>query len=212
VSHRYARTVGASIAAGRSAYGALSLARTKDDELDAWTVDFGLDGGVDVPLGPSRRDFFCPLAGASVSLGPNGFLLRDENYRYVEGALGVGLASVLLRGRPVSLVVAGGVRAVHLTATMSPGSSLRADNVSGWSRSDVYGLVTLAAGIVLLERVTIRPVLSVPFGFPKPEPGSPIGFVVPFGREDGELSLGIGVGVSFGQPRRASAIGRTAVP
>lgn len=211
-SHRYARTVGGSVAGGRSAYAALSLARTKDDELDAWTIDLGVEGGADVPLGPARRDFLCPLAGLSASFGPNGYLLRDENYRYLEGALGIGLASVLIRGRPVSLVVAGGVRAVHLTVTMSPGPSERSAGVSGWSGNDLYGLFTLAAGIVVLERVTVRPVLSIPFGFPPPDPGSRDAYAVPFGREDGEISLGIALGIGLGPGRRPRATGRTAAP
>ena len=45
--------------------------------------------------------------------------------------------------------------------------------------------------------VTIRPGVTIPFGFIPPE--RPEDYAVPFGRENGELSFGIEVGVNFGR-------------
>ena len=200
VTHRYATALGFSVAAGKDVFATLAAGRTRDGELDATTLDIGLEGGADIPLGSARRDYFCPLAALSLALGPNEFLLADENRRSIEAALGLGLAWIPVKARRLAVILAGGFRVARITVTHIPGAASRAYTESR-SRSDVYWLFSLGAGFVLGDVLTIRPGVTVPFGLA--ERALSDLDVTPFGREEQELSLGLAVGVSFGRRARA---------
>jgi hypothetical protein len=198
-SYTYATALGASLTAGRKVFGTLGAGVTHDGELHASTYDLSLEGGADIAIGAGRRVFLCPVAALSVSLGPYDFLLRPEDYRYASGTLGLGLAAVAVRGRRLTVLPAGGLRAVRLTATRTFTSP---EETIGWTESDTYLLFTLGVGLVFNEVLTIRPGVTVPFGFVAL--GAPYPLAVPFAREEGEISLGISVGVNFGRRTRPS--------
>lgn len=129
----------------------------------------------------------CPLGALSVSLGPNDPLLSAVSRR-TEVSLGLGVAAVTIRSHRLSVNLAGSLRVNRLTA--------KAGNRSA---SDTYWLTTAGVGFVINGSLTIRPNMSVPFGFVPP--GAATYFAVPFGREDGEVSLGISVGINLGRRR-----------
>jgi len=197
-SYTYATALGVSLTAGRKVFGTLGAGVTHDGELHASTYDLSLEGGADIAFGPERRVFLCPVAALSVSLGPHDFLLQPEDYRYVSGTLGLGLAAVAVRGHRLTVLPAGGLRAVRLRATRTYTSP---EETIGWTESDTYLLFTLGVGLVFNEVLTIRPGVTVPFDFVPP--GAPYPFAVPFGREEREVSLGISVGINFGRRTRS---------
>lgn len=198
-SFSYATRLAVSATAGRTLFGTVGVGRTRDRELDASAVDIGLEVGADIP-DRARQLYLCPVAAVSVSLGPNDFLLEQDDYRYVDRAVGLGAAAVAVQSRRIGVVVIGGVRAARLTATFVPSAEKRASGSLGQSLSDNYWLMNVGVGFVLKDVVAIRQSVSVPFGLAPPE--APNALAVPFGREEREFSLGIAVGIVFGGRNR----------
>lgn len=202
-SHTYATSLLMSFTAGKRLHGTLGVGRTRDGELEASSYPIDLEAGWDVPLGRERAVFLCPIAAVSLSVGPNGALFNTAiNYLYYEVQVGLGIAGVAGRSERLTVTPAGGVRVSRLRVERRPNAQGRDANVPGGSGSDTYYLITLAVGLVLDEFLTIQPNLTVPLGFVPV--GQPKSWVVPFGREEGELSLGISVGISFGKRSRSS--------
>jgi len=198
VSYSYATSLGASFVGGRQLFGILGAARTRDAELDASTLELSLDGGADIAFGPARRVFLCPSLGVSVGLGPYDLLLRDDDYQTVAGALGLGVAAVVVRSPGLAVVVTGSLYVVRLTATRTATGF----ETIRWSSKDNYGLLSISAGFSCNNLLTIRPGVTIPFGLLPP--GNPDDFAVPFGREERELSVGVSVAVGIGRRRRAA--------
>jgi hypothetical protein len=196
-SHRYADALGTSITAGHRVFGTLGVARAYDEEVDASAYDVGLEVGADVS-DRRRRVFLCPVVALSVSFGPQNFLLNpNHDFRRIGGALGLGVAGVAWRGRHLAVHPTVEGRAVHLRARESYSSGYHSDRAT-------YFLVSGGVGLVINDVLTIRPGISVPFGFP---PAHPDRFAVPFGREEQELSFELAVGINFGR-RTPRAAGR----
>jgi hypothetical protein len=197
-SYTYATALGVSLTAGKKVFGTLGAGVTRDGELHATTYDFGLEGGTDIAIGAERRLFLCPVAALSVSLGPYDFLLRPEDHRSVSGAVGLGLAGVAVRTHRLTVLPAGGLRAVRLRATRTYTSP---EETIGWTESDTYVLFSLGVGLVVNEALTIRPGVTLPFRLAGR--GNEYAAAVPFGREEREVSLGISVGINFGRRTRS---------
>jgi hypothetical protein len=184
-SHTYASAVDASVTAGQNAYMTVNAARTHDAEIHATAWDIGISGGYDGALDPRRAGFVCPRAALSLSLGPRDYMLSEIGFRRAEASVGLGLAMVAHVG-PVTFVPVAGASVHRLRATPVTDA-----DVSGWldPASDTYVVVSLAVGVRMGGRVTLRPGLTVPLGLV--EAGSHQDYVAPFGREEAELSLGI---------------------
>jgi len=197
-SFSYATRLAVSATGGRAVFGTAAIGRTHDAELDASTLDIGLEAGAE--LGDSAgRVFLCPLAALSWSIGPEDFLLLGSDYKYFEGAVGLGAAAVPVRRGRVAVHMAGGLRLARLKAHYLPGAERRANGAQPYSERDNYWLLSLAVGLVVKEVLSIRPSVSVPLGVET----SWDAIAVPFGRENHELSLGIAVGFAFGRRSRA---------
>ncbi len=185
-SYTHATALGLSLAAGGEVFGVIGVGRTRDGSLDASATDLKFEAGVDVALNRTRRFFLCPLATYSRSIGPDDLLLSQENYRYSDRGLQLGLAAVAVRAHHLTIVATGALRASALTTSRT-----------GWpDANDIYWLWSFSVGLSINEVLTVRPTVSVPTGFVPP--GSPSDYAVPFGREDGEVSLGIAIGFTFG--------------
>lgn len=193
-SYSYATALAGSITAGSTLFGTLAAGRTHDHDLDATTFDVGVEAGADLPM-PAGFLFLCPAATATLSLGPYDFLLTGTTYRYVDRALRLGLAVLAFRSPRVQLAVTGSVSAARVSVIYWPSAEQRATGSEGWSASTNYWLWSAGVGLVVNDRFTVRPSLTVPVGFPAA--GTPTDWAVPFGREDSELSFGISFGISF---------------
>jgi hypothetical protein len=193
-SHRYADAVGASLTAGHRVFGTLGVARAYDEELDATAYDAGLEVGADVS-DRRHRVFLCPVAAVSVSIGPRDYLLNPGfNYRRIGGTLGLGLAGVAWGGNHIAIHPAVDGRVVHVRALESYPGGHHSDRAT-------YFLASGGIGLVINDVLTIRPGVSVPFGFP---PAQPDRFAVPFGREEYETSFNIAIGINFGRHEPSS--------
>ncbi len=185
-SYTHATTLGVSVAAGSGVFGVVGAGRTRDAALDASATDLKFEAGVEVALNRTHRVFLCPLATYSRSTGPDDFLLSQQNYRYTDRGLQIGLAAVAVRAHHLTIVATGALRASALTTSRT-----------GWPDvKDTYWLWSFGVGLSINEVLTVRPTVSIPTGFVPP--GSPSDYAVPFGREEGEVSLGIAIGFTFG--------------
>lgn len=194
-SYTYADAVGASLTTGRELFVTLGTARLYDEELDDTAYDIGLEVGVDVS-DARRRGFLCPVAALSVSIQPrDNVLFAGSGFRRISGALGVGLAGVVLRSRGVAIHPAASVRAIHLRARESYPGGHRDD-------SDTYFVLSGGVGLVILDVLTIRPGVSIPYDL---QPGTGASYAWPFGREEQELSFDISIGFNFGRRAPRSA-------
>ncbi len=196
-SYSYGTRLAASATLGRTVFGTVGAGRTRDRDLDASTIDIGLEAGADI-ADRERRLFLCPIAAVSVSLGPRDFLLTQTDYRYVNRAVGLGAGALAVKTARLAGFVSGGVRAARLTVRALPSAEKRATGSLGRSQSDNYWLLTFGVGFVLDERVAIRPDLSVPLGLSN----APSALAVPFGRQNGELGFGVAIGIVLGGTRR----------
>jgi hypothetical protein len=185
---------------GDDIYSELALGRTRDEVLDAETYDTRLTIGADVPVSAARRVFICPSITAAVSLGPYNFLLDEGDYRYVEGGMGLGLAALAVRIGHLLIAPYGAARIVRLTAMRIPSPAERRANVPFLIHTDVYWLLNAGVGLTVGDALTVRPEITVPLGLIPP--GAMSSYAVPFGREEGEISFDISVGISFGSRRR----------
>lgn len=202
--YAHATALAVSLTAGRKGYGTVAVGRTRDGELDAWTVDLGFETGADLPLDAARRLFVCPVAAVSTALGPHDFLLSGADYDTFGGALGLGVAAVVGRSRALVVLAFAGLRAVLEETSFTPSAYARRYGVvgSGWDR-DLYTQLHVGLGVAFRRALTIRPELRVPFGqavsHQRPPLGGPYAFAAPLGREGDEASLGISVGFTFGR-------------
>jgi hypothetical protein len=190
----YATQLGVSLTAGNEIFGTVGAAWAHDRDLHASTYDVGLEGGADVALDRARRAFLCPLAALGVSFGPHDFAVRPDSYRSVSGALGLGVAVVAIRSRPLTIVAAAGLRVVRLKVTRR---FIGSEPLST-SRSDTYQLLSLGVGFVVNDRLTLRPGVTVPFGLAEwPD-------AAPFGREPREIAWALSVAIDVGRGSRAA--------
>jgi hypothetical protein len=205
-SYSYATNVGASLSAGvSSAFATLAGGRTRDAELDASTLDLSLTSGIEVAAGRSKPTggpslFVCPVVAATVTFGPHDFLGSESDYRSNDLAIALRIGSSVGRVSQVAIIPAVEIRASRMTMKHLPSPDQIEAGVPGWTRSDTYQLISAAVGFAFKDMWTIRPSLSVPFGFVPPEEES--AFVVPFGREDREISFGISMSINFGKRTR----------
>lgn len=201
--YTYATALGASVTTGRQLFATVGIGRTHDVELYASTYDFSVQAGYDVPMGPEPFTF-CPLVALSASFGPYDFMLHEGRFTYHDAGLGLGLGGIVVQTAGLTVIPAVGARYSRLAVRRIPSARQLADGVTGWVKSDWYGLFSAGLGIVINGVVTVRPGVTVPLGLVPVRHESWDDWIVPFGREEGELSLNVSVGVSLGRRTRPS--------
>jgi hypothetical protein len=202
-SYTYATAVGASVTAGRNLFATVGVGSTRDAELHASTYDLRAQAGYDVPMG--REPFtFCPLVMLSYSLGPYDFMLHEGHFTYLDAGVGLGLAVIAVRSARLTVIPAVGARYSRLALRRVSSATVQVSQGSGWVKTDWYGLLNAGLGIVIDNMVTVRPGVSVPLGLVPIRHESYDDWVVPFGREESEISLNVSIGVSFGRRHGAS--------
>jgi hypothetical protein len=186
--YRYASHVTADVTTGyRGAYARAGLARLRDEELDATVYGFDVLAGGDVAPAPGLT--LCPVAGYTALFGPNNYVGRDDDRRTYDAWAGVGVA-VPVRAQRFSVTPFARVTYHHLTLKNIPSPSSQQNGAAILTSRATWLEMRGGAGFTL-GGVTIRPGISFPFGFPAPTAEN--GEAVPFGREDGEVSLDLAV-------------------
>jgi hypothetical protein len=197
-SYSFATARGGSVTVGRRIFGTIGAAHTYDAELDASTLDIGGSVGYERAVARDGGLRVCPVVYFAAVFGPNELLLHDRTYRRIDAGAGVRVGGVASRTPNVSLIPSAGLAVHRSKRTVTFYSPFRPPESS--VRSGNYVLLTVDAGVVLRELVTIRPGISIPFGFaPDHHNGA---LVYPFGRTDRELSFGIAAVLRVPMPGR----------
>ena len=145
------------------------------DGVDGTAKLIGVDGGLTILVGEKKNVTFCPIAGLSYTTSPDNDVLGESaDANYTEGTAGVAVGGKVKAGTNTSLIPFASVSAAYsrFTFTYSGDSE---------SSSDTFGILSGGVGILLNEKVVIRPTISIPLGL-----------------EGGDPSYGIGVAFSFG--------------
>jgi len=197
-SYAYATALGASFSTGGKLYATFSGGTSYDREQDARTYDLSLTGGADI-TDNSARIYFCPLALLSISLGPYDYLLSQTDYRYIDVAVGVGVA-VPIRSSRFSMIPGMGGRVARIRVSRIPSEAERQQGVPQWTQSDTYWHFSAGLGFVFKQTLTIKPEFTLVTGLVPP--GEPNTFAAPFGRDENDLSVGVTVAFNFGRRSR----------
>jgi len=130
-----------------------------------------LEFGVQIPVG---RAEVCPIAGGTFGAGPDD---ADAGLKLTSRSASAGLAL----GVPVD---AGSLRVVPNVAVKYEYLSVKVEEVDFEPTTDTFtsGIVDLGLGLILRDRVSLQPLLHIPFG----------------GDEDEEASFGLFASFSFG--------------
>ena len=172
-----ARVYGAQIAAGKAAgpVASGSIGMIELDELDASGTSFAGQLGYSLGIATSSPFELCPIIGL-------GYITADVS----EGGVSVDISS-----RQMSAGLSfGGVMSTTPTFAFVPSLALmyvhekvETEGFIEFEETEDYGLVTLAAGLVFNQRVTLRPNMAFPVGL-----------------DDSDPTFGIAIAYNFGTP------------
>ena len=166
---------GAQIAFGKAAgpFAAGTVGMVDFDDTDDSGTWLGLDLGYSFTMAPNSPLAICPAVGI-------GFLSADID----EGGF-----SAEISGRQVSVGVSiGGVASSTPTFAFVPAVGLfyanedaESEGAIEFDESEDYGIITVAAGMVFNQRITLRPNILFPIGLDESDPVFGIGIAFNFG-------------------------------
>lgn len=157
-------------------FGGLSLGAVDYDEIEGSTLLIGGGAGYQLPLGASSSFHVCPGIRASVGFGPRDVfgglydsagVQRDprpgddaSTFVFVAGlSLGASLGSTGVRLNPT----AGLAFAYSSFQLKDPGGT-------GAERSDTYGALDVALGLIIRSVFAVRPSITIPIGLQGADP------------------------------------------
>ncbi len=175
-----AKQYGAQIAVGKPAgpFAAGSVAMVDIDEIDESATVLGIDLGYSLNVAGKGSLGICPVVGFSHATA-------DVD----EGGFSIDLTSRTLRAG----FAIGGVSSSSPTFKFIPSAGLayvnekaKTEDAFEFEQSEDFGVITVAAGLVFNDRVTVRPNLAFPVGL-----------------DDSDPTFGVGISLNFGTPTAA---------
>ena len=163
-----ARAFGGSMAVGgRRPFAGLAVSRTTFDGIDGSSITLGGGFGYQVPLDPNNQAQLCPVASVAFAIGPNNVDLS--------GGAGTFIAD--LRETDLQFGVSAGVIAAHsdihrrrfiptASFTVVRGTATLKNDLNGTSSSEskTWELVSMGAGVVFNQSVTLLAGTTIPMG------------------------------------------------
>ena len=173
------RQYGGQLAVGRAGgpFATLSIGRFDIEDIDEFGKAYAGEIGYGVDLGPTESLELCPVLGSTyntIKVNIPGNSVTDITSRALSG--GFMLGSVASTSPTLSIVPAAGIFYVHERAKID--SNIFLDEEA----TEDYGVITLAAGFVFNQRVTVRPNIAIPVGLDDADPTFGVGFAFNFGR------------------------------
>jgi hypothetical protein len=177
------RSVGATLVYDlpAAAFGGVGIGTTSVEAFEKSSLDLGASLGYQLAVSPNTQ--LCPIASASLQLGPNDAFGSGVDRSTIGAAIGFA-AGASLEVRPLlSLVPAIGVGVGHRThrAESSAGAQL-------FRIAETYGFAQLQLGLVVNHNLSIRPSVELPLGL-----------------ESGDAAVGLTVGYHFGRANLTAA-------
>jgi hypothetical protein len=147
-----------------SVYGNVAVATTSYDVVDGSTLGLAGRAGYQVNVGGTRPVQVCPNASFGIGKGPNDDAAGiDRSSR--SATIGLHLGTELGAGPRIKVVPSAGFSYAH--------ASVKAEDSSGtelFEISDRYGLAQIAVGIILNQRISVRPSIEIPVGLDGGDP------------------------------------------
>ncbi len=176
-----ATAYGAELAFGRAegGFAGVNAALHTIDDLDESAFGIGGTLGLQRAVAAYAGAQLCPVLSAGYIFGPNFDVsgLEFESSTLL-GSAGLAFGVPFQLSPAAAIVPFGQARVAYGRSSVSAGGQSE-------SFSDTYGLLGLGAGVVLNQRITIRPTISIPVGL-----------------DDSDATFSIGAAVNFGAQRR----------
>jgi hypothetical protein len=155
VSNSFGGTIGYGIPS--SVYGSVGVATTSYDPVDGSTLGFAARAGYQLSLGRARPIQICPNASFGIGMGPNDDVAGiDQSGR--SATIGLNIGTEL--GDPrMSVIPTVGFSYAY--------STQKAENSAGaelFEISDRYWMAQVGVGIILNQRISVRPSVDIPVG------------------------------------------------
>jgi hypothetical protein len=169
--------VGLNLGNARGLYGGAQIANNSYDAIDESGLWIGFGGGYQTR--PARSGYqICPVVTLGFGMGPDDIGGSGADMSVRQLSAGAIIGKVAHRTRSLQIIPTGGLSIVDSKVTIdTPGGS--ADD------NETFFALDLGAGFLVNSVWTIRPMLSIPFG-----------------ADDRDESLVLGVSYSFGKPAR----------
>lgn len=133
----------------------------------------GISGGFQVPLSSGSAQV-CPIVGATFGFGPSDFDGSGTNFRSQTYNFGIAAGGELFRAERLAVVPSLSVGFVYTAATAT-------GLLTNSTETDTYGVAGAAIGLVLGDRLSVRPSVSIPIGLEGADPVFGIGFALNYG-------------------------------
>ena len=172
-ARQYAAQLSVGKPAGPFAAGTIGL--VEFDEIDETGTSFAGELGFSLGVSATSPFEVCPVIGIghlSADVGAGGFSAEISS-RVLSAGLAIG-------GVASSTPTVAFVPAIVLAYT---NENVKSEGVLELEESEDYGMVTLIAGLVFNQRVTVRPNIAFPIGL-----------------DDSDPAYGVGIGINFGTP------------
>lgn len=154
-------------------FAGIGLGGATYDGVEGSTLTASGSLGFQVPLSSGSAQV-CPIASAVFGFGPSDFDGLGTDFSSRAFTFGLSAGAELFRSERVRLVPALSIGFAYAAGIF--------DGVGGQTtETDTYGLAGAAVGVVLSERLSVRPSVSFPIGLDGADPVFGIGFALNYG-------------------------------
>ncbi len=169
-----ATTFGADFTAGsESVFGTVGVGGATFDGVDGSSVLARAAIGFQVPLSVATAQI-CPVVSAQYGFGPNDFDGLGTDFSSRGFGFGISIGGEVVKTQTVTLVPALSFGFVYAAGIY--------DGLLGQTKStDTYATAGLALGLVVSDKLSVRPSVSFPIGLEGSEPVYGIGFALNYG-------------------------------
>jgi hypothetical protein len=164
---------GTFVGGSETLFTGLSLGGATYDGISGASLLAGISGGFQVPLSSGNAQV-CPLVGATFGFGPSDFDGSGTNFRSQAYNFGLAAGGELFRAERLAVVPSLSVGFVYTAATAT-------GLLTNSTETDTYGVAGAAIGLVLGDRLSVRPSVSIPIGLEGADPVFGIGFALNYG-------------------------------
>lgn len=164
---------GTFVGGSETLFTGLSLGGATYDGISGASLLAGISGGFQVPVSSGSAQV-CPIVGATFSFGPSDFDGSGTNFRSQAYNFGLAAGGELFRAERLAVVPSLSLGFVYTAATAT-------GLLTNSTETDTYGVAGAAIGLVLGDRLSVRPSVSIPIGLEGADPVFGIGFALNYG-------------------------------
>lgn len=151
----------------------LTLGGATYDGISGGSLLAGLRAGFQVPVTSGTMQV-CPVVGAEFGFGPADFDGGGTDFRSRAFTFGLAAGGELFRSDRIAIVPSISMGFAYTGATTT-------GLIATVTETETYGLAGAAIGVLLNDRLSVRPSISFPFGLEGADPIYGIGFALNYG-------------------------------